>query len=598
MATGRAASIQRNSERRARNVASKSSSASAPSSSSTTVTTAPSTEPVVSGSLKDLSIGLANQPGGGASGSGGGSGSLKDLSIGLAQGNAITQDDIADAQSGGASLASRTAAPASGGSTAPGSTAPASSPQTGVGGEDGGSYYSRYTREEDEEPVVEDVNLEDIQKKMTRDAQKEINSLYKYEKSLLEEQAGINAKDERSTASINTLTGLAGSTEANINQQQTTDKGKQANQLIRDQVQVKVQGILSNIRKDALEQYKFEKSESRLDAAEAREAAASRRENATNNITLLAQTGATSDGYKTTDPEGYAYLAKQVGGEDILNAMFTLNRPQDTILDKKVEGGKYVIAFQNPLDGKIRIETVDLGLPPQYSKTVDAGNRILAIPDNWDGDPSSLITINKGLTPGQSAAGSGGDMYGGYNDDQNKVITRVDDKVSKNDTYKKTNNMRGYVDNVTNALALGTGTGDLAAINQFQKVIDEGAVTRDQDVKLIQASQSLVNKLQTKVKGLEEGDQLSPELRTEMAAAVTALYGAQVKALSKDPFIQSKKSELERYGVDPNDTIIGELGAFSGGGQQLQGPDGQLYDASDLTNEEYQEALANGYTEA
>jgi len=152
--------------------------------------------------------------------------------------------------------------------------------------------------------------------------------------------------------------------------------------------------------------------------------------------------------------------------------------------------------------------------------------------------------------------------YGGYTEDQSKKISSIDDKVSKNDTYKKTSNMRAFVDNVNASLSLESGTGDLAAINQFQKVIDEGAVTRDQDVTLIKNSQSLLNRLSTFADGLKNGDQLSPDLRSEMKSAVNSLYAAQVKAMQKDPFITAKKTEASRYGINPSDTILGELGAF------------------------------------
>jgi len=151
-----------------------------------------------------------------------------------------------------------------------------------------------------------------------------------------------------------------------------------------------------------------------------------------------------------------------------------------------------------------------------------------------------------------------------YTTKQLTALTRLNENISKSETYKKTNNMRGYVDNVSASLSQASGAGDLAAINQFQKVIDEGAVTRDQDVKLIQSSQSLANRLQTYGAKLAKGEQLSPALRTEMRTAVQKLYDAQVKALAKDPYVQSKTREATLYGLDPIDTIIGELGAFSG----------------------------------
>lgn len=157
---------------------------------------------------------------------------------------------------------------------------------------------------------------------------------------------------------------------------------------------------------------------------------------------------------------------------------------------------------------------------------------------------------------------------------QRDFTTKLNEDVSKNETYKKTTSMRNYKNNVEAALQQGTGVGDLAAINQFQKVIDEGAVTRDQDVKLIQQSQSLVNTLNTYKKKLEKGEQLSPTLRQQMRTAVQALFDAQVKALEKDPYIKAKTKELEKNQIDINDTILSELGSFSSGstgGQSYNG---------------------------
>lgn len=155
---------------------------------------------------------------------------------------------------------------------------------------------------------------------------------------------------------------------------------------------------------------------------------------------------------------------------------------------------------------------------------------------------------------------------GQYTEKQKKAITKLNEDVSKNATYAKTTAMRGYADNVSASLSQGTGTGDLAAINQFQKVIDEGAVTRDQDVKLIQQSQSLLDSIKTKANRLAKGEQLSPELRQQMRTSVEALYDAQIKALNKDPYIKAKTTEAGLYGLKDTDTILGELGGFTVGG--------------------------------
>lgn len=147
----------------------------------------------------------------------------------------------------------------------------------------------------------------------------------------------------------------------------------------------------------------------------------------------------------------------------------------------------------------------------------------------------------------------------GYTQKQLTYITGINEAVSKNDTYKKTNNAKTFTNNVLTALSQETGTGDLAAINQFQKVIDEGAVTRDQDVKLIQGAQSLADSIKTKFKKLGSGQQLSPALRDQMKKTVQDMYLGQVNALKQDPYVASKLAEVKLFGVDANDTILGEI---------------------------------------
>ena len=143
-----------------------------------------------------------------------------------------------------------------------------------------------------------------------------------------------------------------------------------------------------------------------------------------------------------------------------------------------------------------------------------------------------------------------------------QTLTRLNENVSKNTTYSKTASMRNFKDNVIASLSLANGISDIAAINQFQKVIDEGAVTRDQDVVLIQRSQSLANRLQTIIAGLEKGEQLSSTQRRQMRELVEKLYTAQLVALKKDPYIAAKRKEAILNGIDPSETILGEIEIF------------------------------------
>lgn len=148
---------------------------------------------------------------------------------------------------------------------------------------------------------------------------------------------------------------------------------------------------------------------------------------------------------------------------------------------------------------------------------------------------------------------------GSYTPAQEKVITRVDSSISNNATYKKASSVNTSIDVINSALSQKNGLGDIAAINQFQKVIDEGAVTRDQDVKLIQGAQGLADSLNLMKDRVQSGQQLSDKQREQMKKLITDIQATQKTAINNDAFLQSKKKELERNGIDPGDTIFGAL---------------------------------------
>jgi len=378
--------------------------------------------------------------------------------------------------------------------------------------------------------VAAPETADQIQAKLLKASQAEINNINQYAAKSIEAAKPRQDERLRETSSVNTLTGLAGSSEANRTTEATTAVNKRENDLIRAEAQTKVSAILTGVKTKALEMAQTAKENFRLDTESAAKERTARLEEATQNAAMLAQSGVTYEGLKTTDPEAYQALADSVGGEELLKAQFTLNRPQEDILDKKIENGKYVIAYRNPLTGATRIESVDLGLPPQYTKTVDAGNRILAIPDNWSGDPAELLTINKGLTPGQAsaAAGTGSGSSSAYSSDLDALIGTTESIIPSKfgqETFRKNiAKARTEADKISLIASVVLGKADAATKTDFTnqavgikqidkaiKMLDEGAKTgllesgaqyafniagRDFDPKLAQINQLLVSAIQ------------------------------------------------------------------------------------------------------
>lgn len=255
-----------------------------------------------------------------------------------------------------------------------------------------------------QEDTVTGPSFEDVQGQMLNAAQGELSYLDNYYKSQLDEQKQINQKNDRSNQAISTLTGLGGSTEADFQQQKVSAAGDKANKAILNEAKAAAQAVYSRVSQAATAEARAQRLEARQTEEERIKNRAARQQQAVSEIQNISASGITLDGLKKTDQNTYDYLVRQFGSEDALKGAYVLNTPQDQIHDKRIENGRYFIARQNPMTGKIAIESVDLGLPTGYSKTVDAGDKIIAIPDNWDGDTTKLIPITKGLTPGSGSS--------------------------------------------------------------------------------------------------------------------------------------------------------------------------------------------------
>lgn len=314
--------------------------------------------------------------------------------------------------------------------TTPTPTTATTPTQTGTTttGTDSG-YYPRYTPAEQSASDYQNTftkprTVDEIAQEKAKQSQSQIDALNNYYNSLLQEQNVVNEKRNRSTSAVSTLTGLAGSTEADVAQQTTSAVNQRENKAIENQRAVAITSVLSKINEDAQKQANEEKANARLDAETILANRKTRQEEAVKNLTTLAKSGITAEGLKASDPTSYDYFVKQLGGEELLKASITLNRPTESVVDKKIENGKYVIAYQNPITNKIRIESVDLGIPDGYTKSFDLGNRLMVVPENFDPTKDTPLFYNKGPTPKAMSEASGAGA-GAYGSDLDALIGRV-----------------------------------------------------------------------------------------------------------------------------------------------------------------------------
>lgn len=373
--------------------------------------------------------------------------------------------------------------------------------QTGATGTDS-AYYPRYTPAEQSASDYQNTftkprTTDEIAQEKAKQAQSQIDALNNYYNSQLQEQSVINDKRNRSTNAVSTLTGLAGSTEADVAQDITSDVNKRENKAIENQRAVAITGVFSKINEDAQKQANEEKTNARLDAETILANRKTRQEEAVKSLTTLAKSGVTAEGLKASDPTSYDYLAKQMGGEELLKASITLNRPTESVEDKKIENGKYVIAYKNPITGMVRIESVDLGIPKGYTKSIDLGDRIMVIPDNFDPAKDTPLYYNKKpapKNPSETTGGSTGAGAGAYGSDLDAIIgattATITSKFGQQTFRDQISRARNEGDKINLVASVVLGKADSATktdftnqavgINQIDKAIkmlDNGAKT-------------------------------------------------------------------------------------------------------------------------
>lgn len=354
-----------------------------------------------------------------------------------------------------------------------------------------------------------------------------------------------------SSRAIQARSGLLGSDYGASQTANVTTQNNQQEDLVRQEQSAKIGAILGMVRQGAAEEIAAKRAAQQSSLKDYMDYLGQASERKINKLNaLVSQLTSQGIDIKTVDPSELARLSKE-SGLSVSEITAEYNK-QKTAAD---------LAQEERNAKLIKDQSFTLGEGQDYY-TYDPVTK------------KNVLVASKGKTYAPSTTAA---EYGGYNGVQNKAIDQINKAVSETPSYKRLTTMNTFAENIDAALSQSSGTGDIAAINQFQKVIDEGAVTRDQDIKLIQSSQSLAGQLQTKINRLSKGDQLAPAQREQIRQLTAQMLDNQKKALKKDSFIASQSTKATRYGIDPLDTVLSGLGGYEDsttGGTLTTAPDG------------------------
>ena len=223
-------------------------------------------------------------------------------------------------------------------------------------------YYSRVGNEP--APVVAET-ADQIQERKIAASRAMMDNLNKFYDSEVQSQTVVNEGRSRGNNAISALTGLSGSTEAEVTNEKTNVANKREIDAVNQQRAVAIQGILTKIADSSVEEARQSRLEARQSAEDIQAFRLKAQTDAVDNLTKLSKSGngTTLEGLKATlPPEQYASIIKNAGGEALAKAILFEARPKATILGTpQLIGGQMVQAYTNP-DGSVKYETVPL--PP------------------------------------------------------------------------------------------------------------------------------------------------------------------------------------------------------------------------------------------
>lgn len=228
------------------------------------------------------------------------------------------------------------------------------------------------------------VNEETIRSKTLGEMQGTIDAINNVYAGMVagEKAAGeVRLGKTRATAA---RSGTLGSDFGNADLGVTAELNADRVQALEDEKMLKISLAMNNIEDRVSEKIRLAKEDAFKTREEALAYNTKINDQSKEDIKMLAKSGVDLN---ALSQEEYNKLIETSGYTDTqLKSAFVLNRPEQTILDKKAIGNKYYQIVKDPITQKITSETIDLGftVPEGYTPTKMADGTLLFTPKQID----------------------------------------------------------------------------------------------------------------------------------------------------------------------------------------------------------------------
>jgi len=240
-------------------------------------------------------------------------------------------------------------------------------------------------------------------RELERERQSQLDAIRtKYSSQVVtEQQAGT--EDLARQRSMNLRAGLGGSDFGAANKIAVRDRTNKNIQAIEANQDIEIGNVLNDI--EQLAQSRVQQEQQALQQGFSNmfqyqqytgQQQQQQRAQAVESIAQLGKSGLDLPTIREKDPQLYESLAQASGMSDIeLEAVLNNNKPQAAKIDYqyKVSGGKLIAFGVDPQTGQMKVLEQEVDIPDDYDISTMPNGTVLAIPKEWDGDPSKIKTV-------------------------------------------------------------------------------------------------------------------------------------------------------------------------------------------------------------
>jgi len=265
-------------------------------------------------------------------------------------------------------------------------------------------------------------DYETIRNQMSQQAQQMANLIRSQYAPVFDRHDDQSMRRNARTQAQNVGAGLAGSTFASSQAQQTEDENEHARRMIEQEMQAKVAAIMGEVSTRASEEFRKQRelylaeADNRIERTneyldQARNAYSS-------NLQGLAASGMTLDEIRQQYPEEYKQLVADAGdlgmSEFAMEWQYANSIPKESVIDKRQVGNSIVFFFQDPTDPtKIRAQAVGLPEDETLGQSEDIiddgyGNPIIV---TYSGEPGKSTIVSTRSVDGAVTRSPYSDAY-------------------------------------------------------------------------------------------------------------------------------------------------------------------------------------------